>query len=321
MLTPKDDLRHHLRPGPHSRESLFYDLVLPEEGLLVFTYTWVNADEQAGHLFAVVGDDNEKLAFSAADGVPTDGRDFDDWRVEGGSGNVWVKHAEPLSTALYGADAEGASLTAEFVGTHQAFDYARNDDGCPDFIADNRFEQGARVRGTLTLNDSADGHSADAPLRVIHFDTTGHRDHSWGTRDWDAIQDWKWVSAQVDDGLQLNVMILHAWGETTYHGYVVADGELQPVVHAKTRAGYDDNWWQKTLHMTILDAGGRRTEVSGDRYALLNFQAGERITLNEAAFRGTINGREARMHFENGWDRSYSDAQIRRLGGSLLAGT
>jgi hypothetical protein len=178
MLEPKDDLRHHLRPGPHSRESLFYDLVLPDEGLLVFTYTWVNADEQAGHLFAVVGDDNQKLAFSAADGVPTGGRDFDDWRVDGAGGNVWVKHTDLLRTASYGAAAEGASLTAELVGTHEAFDYAQNDDGCPDFIADNRFEQGARVRGTLTLNG-----------RDIPFDTTGHRDHSWGTRDWDAIQD------------------------------------------------------------------------------------------------------------------------------------
>jgi hypothetical protein len=305
-LEAKDDLRHHLRPGPHSRESLFYDLVLPDERLLVFTYTWVNADDQAGHLFAVVGDDNRKLAFSAADGVPAGGKDFDDWRVEGESGNVWVRHTDLLQSATYGASAEGASLTAEFVGTHEAFDYARNDDGCPDFIADNRFEQAARVRGTLTLGD-----------REIHFDTTGHRDHSWGTRDWDAIQDWKWVSAQVDDSLSLNVMILHARGETTYHGYVVADGSLSPVLRARTRVEYDDNWWQKSLTMTITDAAGRTTEVTGDRYALLNFQAGERITLNEAAFRGTVNGREARMHFENGWDRSYSDAQIRRLGGSL----
>jgi hypothetical protein len=309
MLTPKDDLRHHLRPGPHSRESLFYDLVLPDEGLLVFTYTWVDAEERAGHLFAVVGEDNEKLAFSAAEGVPTGGRDFDDWRVPGDTGEVWVKHTDLLRTASYGASAEGASLTVEFTGTNEAFDYARNDDGCPDFIADNRFEQGSRSRGELVLGD-----------RTIPFDTTGHRDHSWGTRDWDAIQDWKWVSAQVDDDLQLNVMVLHARGETTYHGYVVADGELSPVVHAKTRVDYDNNWWQKGLTLTILDAAGRRTEVSGERYALLNFQAGERITLNEAAFRGTVNGREARMHFENGWDRSYSDAQIRRLGGSLLAG-
>ncbi|MGQ0480951.1 MAG: DUF7064 domain-containing protein [Pseudonocardia sp.] len=301
-LEPKDDLRHHLRPGPHSRESLFYDLVLPDEGLLVFTYTWVNADDQAGHLFAVVGDDNRRLAFSAAESVAAGGADFDDWRVEGPGGHVWVKHHELLRTATYGAAAEGASLTAEFVGTHEAFDYARNEDGCPDFIADNRFEQAARVRGELVLGE-----------RKIPFDTTGHRDHSWGTRDWDAIQDWKWVSAQVDDNLALNVMVLHARGETTYHGYVVAGGELSPVVRAKSRARYDRNWWQQSLTMSVTDEAGRVTELSGERYALLNFQAGERITLNEAAFRGTVNGREARMHFENGWDRSYSDAQTARL--------
>jgi hypothetical protein len=301
-LEPKDDLRHPLRPGPHARESLFYDLVLPGEGLLVFTYTWVDAEDRAGHLFAVVGDDNRKLAFSATEGVSVTGTDFDDWRVPGADGEVWVKHRELLRTASYGGSAPGAALEAEFVGTHEAFDYVRNADGCPDFIADNRFEQSARVRGTLVLGD-----------RTIPFDTTGHRDHSWGTRDWDAIQDWKWVSAQVDDSLALNVMVLHARGETTWHGYVVADGELSPVVGARSRVEYDRNWWQRTLTMSITDEAGRVTELAGERYALLNFPAGERITLNEAALRGTVNGREARMHFENGWDRSYADAQVRRL--------
>lgn len=306
MLEPKDDLRHQLRPGPHSRESIYYDLVLPDEGLLVFTYTWVNADDQAGHLFAVVDSDDRKLALSATDGVAVGGRDFDDWQVAGADGTVWVQHRELLHTAEYGASAPGVSLRAEFTGTHEAFDYARNEDGCPDFVADNRFEQSARVRGSLTIGD-----------RIIPFDTTGHRDHSWGTRDWDAIQDWKWVSAQVDDSLALQVMVLHARGETTYHGYVVADGELQPVVRAKTRAEYDADWRQTSLSMMVTDAAGRTTEVTGQRYALLDFHAGERITLNEAACHGTINGHSAPMHFETGWDRSYSDAQIRRLGGSL----
>lgn len=304
MLKAEDDLRHPLRPGRHSRESLFYDLVLPDEELLVFTYTWVDADDRAGHLFAVVAGE-ERLAVSASDGVPVGRRDFGDWRVEGPDGHVWVRHAEPLTSASYGAAAEGAELRAEFTGTHEAFDYARNEDGCPDFIADNRFEQAGRLRGTLTLHG-----------REIPFDTTGHRDHSWGTRDWDAIQNWKWVSAQVDDGLALNVMVMHARGETTYHGYVVADGELEAVDRVRTRTEYDANWWQKSLTMTITDTAGRTTEVTGRRYALLNFQAGERITLNEAAFRGTVNGREARMHVENGWDRSYADAQIRRLSGA-----
>jgi hypothetical protein len=297
MLEPKDDLRHQLRPGPHARESLFYNVLLPDEGLMVFVYTWVDAADRAGHLFAVVGDNNERLVFSAVDGVDVGGRDFDDWAVRG----LWLRHTDLLRTAEFGVDIEGASLRATFTGTHEAFDYAQNADGCPAFIADNRFEQSARVTGELVL----DG-------RTIPFDTTGHRDHSWGTRDWDTIQDWKWISAQAGDGVSLNVMQLHARGETTRHGYVFRDRVLEPVVDVRTRAEYDDNWWQTALHLTVTDAGGRQTELTARRYALLRFDAGERLTLHEAGCRGTIDGRAAVVHFEAGWDRAYAQAQAGR---------
>jgi hypothetical protein len=263
----------------------------------VFVYTWVDAANRAGHLFAVVGDNNERLVFSAVDGVEVGGRDFDDWAVRG----LWLRHTDLLRTAEFGVDIEGASLRATFTGTHEAFDYAQNADGCPAFIADNRFEQSARVTGELVL----DG-------RTIPFDTTGHRDHSWGTRDWDTIQDWKWISAQAGDGVSLNVMQLHARGETTRHGYVFRDGTLEPVVDVRTRAEYDDNWWQTALRLTVTDAGGRQTELTARRYALLRFDAGERLTLHEAGCRGTIDGRAAVVHFEAGWDRAYAQAQAGR---------
>src|SRR5437867_2289748 len=69
MLEPRDDFRHALEDLPHARESLFYNLLLPDEGLLVMFYTWVDGQDRAGHLFAVAGDDDERLAFSAVDGV------------------------------------------------------------------------------------------------------------------------------------------------------------------------------------------------------------------------------------------------------------
>ncbi len=301
MLEPSDDLRHKLAAGPHARESLFYNVLLPDEGLLVFFYTWVDADNRAGHLFAVVTDNDERLAFSATDGVEVGGRDFDDWVVQG----LWLRHTDPLRGAEFGIDVDGASLRVEFTATHAAFDYAQNEDGCPRFLADNRFEQSARVRGELTLRGGADGRSAGAPLREIHFDTTGHRDHSWGTRDWDTVQDWKWVSAQTADGHCLNVMQLHAHGQTTRHGYVVRDDVVEPVVDVRTRVDYDDNWYQRELWMTVTDAAGRQTEVTAQRYALLRFDAGERLVLHEAACRGTVDGTAALVHYEAGWDRSY----------------
>jgi hypothetical protein len=303
MLEPKDDLRHPLVASPHARESLFYNVLLPEHELMVFVYTWVNSAGEAGHLVTVVGQDNTRHAVSAIDGVPVGGADFDDWRV----GGLRLRHTDPmrrLDFSFTGGDDTDLTLEAEFRATHAAFDYAQNADGCPAIIADNRFEQSGHLTGRLTLGG-----------RTIEFDTTGHRDHSWGDRDWDSIQDWKWVSAQAGDDLALNVMVMHARGETTRHGYVLADGVLSAVRDVRTRAEYDEHWWQTALDMTVCDADGRETTLDARRYALLAFEAGERMALHEAGCRGSINGRDALVHVECGWDRHYAASQARRVAG------
>ena len=302
MLEPKDDLRHPLVASPHARESLFYNVLLPEHELMVFVYSWVNSASEAGHLITVVGQDNTRHAVSALDGVPIGGADFDDWRV----GGLRLRHVEPLERldfSFAGDDTTGLTLEAEFRATHAAFDYAQNADGCPSFVADNRFEQSGHVTGTLTLHG-----------KKIDFDTTAHRDHSWGDRDWDSIQDWKWVSAQAGDDLALNVMVMHGRGETTRHGYVLADGVLSAVHDVRTAAEYDEHWWQTGLDMTVLDVDGRETRLDArDRYALLAFDAGERMSLHEAGCRGSINGREALIHFECGWNKDYAALQASRV--------
>lgn len=300
-LTPTDDLRHELAPGPHARESLYYDIVLPDEKLLIFFYTWVDGENRAGHLLAVMGegpDGGEKLAFSAVDGVEVGGADFDDWAVEG----LTVRHTELLQRAELGFHGDDVSFDAVVEGLHPAFDYQRNADGCPSFIATNRFEQSLRVRGTLRVAG-----------REIAIDGTAHRDHSWGERDWDSIQDWKWLSAQAGEDVLLNAMQIHGRGETTFHGYVQRDGLLSGVTSMRGRTEYDDDWQQLRARFTILDENGRTTAVELERFTLLSFTAGERIRLNEAACRGAVDGRPAAVHLENGWDARYADAQAARL--------
>ena len=298
MLQRTDDLRHPLRTGPHARESLFYNALLPNEDIMIFIYTWVDAQSNAGHLVTVVGDNDVRHAVSAIDGVPVGDRDFDDWRVQG----LALRHSELLERAEITFTGEDMALRATFTGLHPAFDYAQNEDGCPSIIADNRFEQSGRVTGTLVLNG-----------RTIEFNTTGHRDHSWGTRDWDSIQDWKWVSAQAGEELTLNVLRMHWRGETTVHGYVYREGAVHPVTDVRTRARYDENWWQTALEMTVRDDQGRDTVLSARRYALLRFEAGEKLALHEAGCRARIDGRPAVAHFECGWDKAHATAQAERV--------
>ena len=54
-----------------------------------------------------------------------------------------------------------------------------------------RYELPCRVTGTIRV-----GHE------VFTFDGPGQRDHSWGPRDWWAM-DWTWASAHLDDGTRL----------------------------------------------------------------------------------------------------------------------
>lgn len=297
MPQPKDDLRHPLAPGPHSRESLFYGVLLPDEDLMVFTYTWVDPEGRAGYLFTVTADADERRVFHAEDKVPVGDRDFDDWAV----GGVTVRHVDPLVRSEVGFEADDVSFRAEFEGVHPAFSYLDSADGCPSFIADDRFEQSCRARGTLVLGG-----------REIAFDTMGYRDHSWGDRDWRSIQDWKWMHAQAGPDLAVHLMTMHARGRTTLHGYVFRDGTLSPVVGARGDATYDDRWWQTGGDFTLEDAAGRTTRVTAERFAFFRFEAGGVAALNEAGCRGTIDGDPALVHLECGWDPAYQADQADR---------
>ncbi|MCW3040680.1 MAG: hypothetical protein JWM31_2585 [Solirubrobacterales bacterium] len=295
MPEPRDDLRHPGEiSGEHGRESLFYNLLLPEHGVILFVYTWVDAEDRAGYLFTVVGEDDTRRCFFANDGVPVGDRDFDDWAVDG----LTLRHRELLHTADLAFSGEDVEFHATFTAIHDAFSYRQNQDGCPPFIATDRFEQAGRMRGTLVLDGER-----------IEVDATTQRDHSWGQRDWAAIQDWKWLSAQSSDAMALNVMLIHARGETTCHGYVARDGRAVSVVDVEIRARYDERWWQTGLDATIVDEEGLETVVAGRRFAFLTFEAGGVATLNEAACTGTIDGAAALIHLECGWPTAYAHAQ------------
>lgn len=294
-VSPSDDLRHPLRREPHARESLFYGAILPGQRRMLFVYTWVNDEDLAGMLVTVVEEGGQRI-LSATEGIPVGGADFDDWTV----GPLTVRHAPLMERAEIRFAEEETELDLVFTGLHEPFSYLDNADPCPAFVADDRFEQGCRVEGTLVLDGE-----------TIAIDGTGHRDHSWGTRDWTAIQDWKWCSGQTDNGAaSFNLMVMHGRGTTTTHGYVVRDGRLAPITRVRAGVRFDDAFLQTDADIVIEDADGRTTEVRAQRFALFAFEAGT-ASLREAGCAGAIDGASAAVHLECGWDKAYADRQVR----------
>lgn len=286
-LTDADDRRHRLAPSALSRESLIFLLFLPDERVGAIAYTWVDGESNAGAMALVFERENEKVMHAHVEGVAVDpNRDFDDWEV----GFLKVRHGAPHREAHVTFDHDGVSLDYTFEAITPAFGYHDNRAGCPTFLADNRLEQSGRVSGTLRIHD-----------RVIPFQTTGHRDHSWGTRDWTAIHHYRWINIQ-GDGIAINFMHLDAMDQPTFHGYVDLDGKQSGVVGGRFRIERDDELFTYTsLDLEIEDELGRTTRVlSGQRAVVAVWPAGNMESHDAASF-GTVNGRPALIHVEEGW--------------------
>ncbi len=112
-----------------------------------------------------------------------------------------------------------------------ALDLVWETDGTPyQYRIATRYEIPCRVSGTITV----DGEE-------LRFSGPGQRDHSWGPRDWWAI-DWVWSAGRLDDGTRFHAVDLRLpEGQRLGVGYVQADGSLTELdaVDATEEVGAD----------------------------------------------------------------------------------
>ena len=292
-IDPEHDRRHQLRADALARESLVFMLQLPEENLAAFVYTWVSGLGKAGSAFVVYGPGvGGEVVADFCDGIDVSAdTTFADWHV----GKVLVRHGEPFHDVDVSVAAGGrASLDYHFEAVHPAYAYGSHKDGCPGWVAENRIEQSGRVRGELVL----DG-------RRIPFDTMGHRDHSWGTRDWFFSQHWKWLEAQAGPDRVVHFWEVEALGRTILRGFVVRDGEMAEVADVDVRFTHDESLAHTAVVAVVTDDLGRTTRVEGQTFALYPFVVSPQVTLNEGSMAVTIDGHAGVGHVEMAWPSDY----------------
>lgn len=296
MLDLRDRLRHEI-VGPMARESIAYCIISPENGALYLLYSWVNAQDRAGYAFAIYEGGPAPSYFERRENLPANGQNFDDWKI----GDLSVKVGPDFGYATASYSDASCSLELEFLSIHDAFDYAQNAAGCPTWQATNRYEQSGRIRGTLRRGD-----------RTFSFDGPGHRDHSWGRRDWDALHHYKWLSIAGEDRAA-NIMIALVEGETIFNGYVFRDGVLSPIVSATTKTEYDKQWFQETLSVSALDEAGRTTPIDfPSRFAIARWDYSPTCNFTDAAMTGTLSGGPVQAYTQYVWNRQYLDRLLSR---------
>lgn len=292
-LDLKNDGRHQLDPTrPYDRESIPYLVHMPDEGIAMFTYTYVNKDSEAGAAIAIFGPGvgDEPIQVKLADRkVPLD-MNFSDWYFD----DFKMKQDLKFCNAEVSWQSKEASIDLKFEATHPPYAYSAHADGCPPYAATNRIEQSGTVTGQLKLGD-----------RIIKIDTTGHRDHSWGSRDWTAFLNYRWFQGQVGADISVHFWHLHALGETKLYGYVFKDGVMAQISDLDFSCEQDSNFDQQFMTAIIQDEAGRTTEVKADFYAHYSLVPQPNITLREGAAKAWFDGREGVGWMEVAWPTEY----------------
>lgn len=306
-LRQEDDLRHPpAEPGGKARDSLFWQVTLPEQRLAVQVYLFLSGSGRAGYHIAVWGEGAD-APIAYATGSGSIGGDLDDAEVDG----LHLRQGEDLRTASLTVRRAGVELDLRFDALHDAFTFRDNPDGLPVWFAANRMEQTGRVTGELRLS-SPDEKSG---RRVIPLDTIGHRDHSWGPRDWSAPQHWKWFVAYTPDGrLAVNGWIWIARGTWGFGGYVLRDDELSPVSFIDvSEATFDDDGGQRLLDAVVVDLDGRELHVRLESFGMLELPDARSGTIVlEAAVTATLDGEKASGQYECEWPSDYFDRSFGR---------
>lgn len=291
-FTAQDDLLHDIEGRPHGRESLFWVMPLPAHGLALLAYVFKDAGSGAFGRFVGVADRvaPDALHLDMAADVAFEGDDLAAFAV----GGLRVTQPEPLRTATLSYASDGVALDVELEALHAPFSWHDGRDGCFSWAADERFEQSMRTSGTVTAGG-----------RTVEFEGVGHRDHSWGTRDWRPLQHWKWINATAHDhSVSLHGWVSFALGDRQVNGYVNRGGEVRPIATADCSAELDDALMHSSVTGRFVDTAGDELVLEATSVAGLAIPGGH-TRMHEIACAATLDGAPADAHVELGWPGSY----------------
>jgi hypothetical protein len=142
-------------------------------------------------------------------------------------------------------------------------------------ISSHHYEQAGGVSGTIRIGN-----------RDIIFQGSGHRDHSWGTRDWAAPRLWTWLTCQFGEELAFNLSRVCVASADILNGFTARDGEVYRLRRAALQTEFeDDGMTQRDLTLLLQDSGGEVIEISGRALTVapLRLESEGKVTLiNEA---------------------------------------
>ena len=252
MIVAADEQLHEPGADEHWQESYYFNWADPEGRSFGLARWGINpASRKIDGVLLTMRDARPEFIYPAV------GLDMPEGEMPGAEFGLRAKGLtftlrEPLARwhiGLSGRDAVDLAWTA----FHEPHDYhdglkalgAADEDLA---LAPSHFEQCGTVRGEVRLGG-----------RSFEIDGLGHRDKSWGARDWNGITGWEWLTAHFGEDLAFNATVWYPPGAdaTIPGGFVTRDGSNRALV--ATAVDYE---WTRLRHVprsatiTFTDARG-----------------------------------------------------------------
>ncbi len=124
-----------------------------------------------------------------------------------------------------------------------------------DLAAQQHYEQSMYAKGKVILKKAGESKEIDC---------LGHRDHSWGTRDWVGIDRWNWISAQFEDEA-INIANVEFLGKKLQNGFIsTKDGNIAVKKIEVTTKTKEDGKTPVSSTFEIVDAHGKIRKVTSN---------------------------------------------------------
>ena len=294
-ITEKDEYKHVWRRYPeHHNESWYFNALDFDTNTHVITRVGYRmGQKEIENMFLIIldkDDDSKNLEYFnrfAINAYPDDDLYGDD--------NITYECLEPMKKwhLIYKDEKFEADLLYE--GRFEPYIYMSDEDPMEALkkygmeilkvAATRHYEQGMNVTGVVKLKKNG------KIIEERQLNCYGHRDHSWGTRDWVLIDGWNWVACQFDS-FTMNFAKARALGKELEHGFIsTSEGhERITEIEVETKFGFQDQ--------ANVPKSSKFTITTPNRKFTITSKAWKSIYITRETERGKTEVHEQIAHFE-----------------------
>jgi hypothetical protein len=251
MISEADDLRHHPTPAENFSESKWFSFYDAAQDLWISSRIGLEANRKRANRWLVVAVAGKVVLADLRSDLPLPSENWDDIRVGG-------LHYRTMQTMRgYALSYRGPELEFNVLWEAETpiFDYKQCAKPLPPSLAAEHYEQSGTIRGDFHIGGKA-----------LPLNGTGHRDHSWGIRQWEGFRSWIAFMTRFDERSYLHVERFdeQSSGIST-HGFLYDGKENIPLRDATVDLTFvPGDPYPKQFRIELEDVRGQHLALSGE---------------------------------------------------------